>query len=531
MAMPSAIEEGGTAMRRPKVAGLTLQALEPLVQKLTDLEQQALRGESMSVVTLGAALATTLSTVGRRAMEFVIQQAALAHGPGQVCTCGRQAKSRGFEKTTFVARFGRVQAGRRRNECVCGRSWFPFDEAWGLPAGEYADDVREATERLACRMGSFDEAVEELRYLWAVAPDGSTAKRWVTEDGTRAAKAAKADAEAHWSKYDQQVHAQARGDLRAKERSDGFGVIEVDGVHVLTWKPGQEPRRKATNEAKAQSATPSAALEAAVSETGERALRHQPPSTLSEVAGSPMGPSGRSPRVAGREVCMGLTYLGAHACEESPGRGVLLDRRYVATLNDRDGFWHKLHAAATTQGVLSRQKVVRVSDGGAYFIDRSNELFCDPPLLGILDCQHAKQHVWEAGHKVVADKKEVPSWVLPRTKAIMDGKVDQVLSGLGQEREHATGCQAVKALDDLTGYLSRHKHMMDYPAYHAAGYPLASAAIESTNKRLVSRRCKQGGMIWSEVGLEAMVALRVAFYNPGGWQALWPLSQTQAATS
>jgi hypothetical protein len=56
-------------------------------------------------------------------------------------------------------------------------------------------------------MGSFDEAVEELRYLWAVAPDGSTAKRWVTEDGTRAAQAAKADAEAHWSKYDQRVHA------------------------------------------------------------------------------------------------------------------------------------------------------------------------------------------------------------------------------------------------------------------------------------------------------------------------------------
>ena len=175
---------------------------------------------------------------------------------------------------------------------------------------------------------------------------------------------------------------------------------------------------------------------------------------------------------------MGLTYLGEHASEESPGRGVLLDRRYVATLNDRDAFWHKLHAAATAQGVLSRQKVVRVSDGGAYFIDNSNELFSDQPLLGILDCQHAKQHVWEAGHKVVADKKAVPSWVLPRTKAIVDGKVHQVISGLGQEREHATGSKAVKALDDLTGYLSRHKHMMDYPAYQAASYPLTSAAIQ-----------------------------------------------------
>jgi hypothetical protein len=308
-------------------------------------------------------------------------------------------------------------------------------------------------------------------------------------------------------------------------------VIEVDGVHVLTWKPGQEPRRKATSEANTPSAAPIAAPSAVVSETGERALRHQAPSTLSEVAGSPMGPTGRSPRVAGREVCMRLTYLGEHACEESPGRGVLLDRRYVATLNDRDSFWLKLHAAATTQGVLARQKVVRVSDGGAYFIEHSNELFCDQPLLGILDCQHAKQHVWEAGHKVVPDKKEVPSWVLPRAKAIMDGKVDQVISGLDQERMHATVGQAVKALDDLTGYLSRHKHMMDYPAYHAAGYPLASAAIESTNKRLVSRRCKQGGMIWSEVGLEAMVALRVAFYNPGAWHALWPHTQAQAVPS
>jgi hypothetical protein len=103
--------------------------------------------------------------------------------------------------------------------------------------------------------------------------------------------------------------------------------------------------------------------------------------------------------------------------------------------------------------------------------------------------------------------------------------------GIDQEWERSTSRQAVKALDDLTGYLSRHKHMMDYPAYHAAGYPLASAAIESTNKRLVGRRCKQGGMIWSEVGLEAMVALRVAFNNPGDWLALWPHTHAQAAPS
>ena len=38
-------------------------------------------------------------------------------------------------------------------------------------------------------------------------------------------------------------------------------------------------------------------------------------------------------------------------------------------------------------------------------------------------------------------------------------------------------------------------------------------------------------MIWSEVGLEAMVALRVAFYDPGAWRALWPHTLAQVALS
>ena len=57
----------------------------------------------------------------------------------------------------------------------------------------------------------------------------------------------------------------------------------------------------------------------------------------------------------------------------------------------------------------------------------------------------------------------------------------------------------------------------------------ASAAIESANKRLVGRRCKQGGLIWNEPGLEAMVALRVAFYNRDTWRRLWPHSAPSAA--
>lgn len=506
-------------MRRPQAAGKTLEAVKPLIEKLTALEAKALEGSSMSVVAMAAELAATCVEVARDAMTLILDQAARAQPCSVVCSCGGARSSKGFEGTSFIGRFGRVTLSRRRMECShCGTSTFPFDQTWGLPAGEYTDDVREAAERLSCRLGSFEEAVAELQYLWGVAPDASTAKRWVAQDGIRAEAMVKADAQARWNEYERKAFAEAKGDQRAPERTKGFGVVEVDGVHALTWKPGREPRRKTELAAEATADT----VPAAASETSERASRHQAPSTLSQVKGSPMGPIGRSPRVHGREVCMGITYLDEHACEESPGRGVLLDRRYVATLNDRAAFWRNLHAAAAEQGVLEREKLVRISDAGKYFVEQTTELFCDQPLVGILDIQHGNQHVWEAGHKIVGDSKKTAAWVTPRTQAIWDGKVDDLLVDLATERKRRKGTTQREAIDDLTGYLGRNKHMMDYPSYRDAGYPTASAAVESANKRLVGRRCKQGGMIWSEPGLEAIVTLRVAFYNHDTWQQLWP---------
>lgn len=504
-------------MRRPQAGGTVAQALESLATLLAELETRALLGEAMSVVEMATTLATTCRGVARHALALVLDQAARAQVGPVPCECGQQAASYGFEKTHYIGRFGNVPVERRRFVCACGASWFPFDAAWHLPSGEYSDDVREVTERMSLR-GTFEEAVVEVNHFWGVAPDATTAKRWVGQDGPRAAAAVRADAAASWARYEAEGGAVVAfaGQPEAL-RKEGFGVVEVDGVMAVTWKPGQEPRRKQETVA---SATTTATV--AASDTSERATRHQPPSTLSSLAGSPMGPPGRSPRVHGREVLVGLTYLGENACEESPGRGILLHKRYVATLNDREGFWTDLHAAVTTEGALAREKLVRVTDGGTHIIERSDELFTGEPLVPVLDCQHAKQHVWDAGHQVATGEQDVKKWVLPRTTAIMNGDVDAVIAGLADERARHKRGKKAKALDGLGGYLDRHKHMMNYPAYVAAGYPIASAAVESANKRLVSRRCKQGGMIWSEPGLEAMIDLRVAFYNPQAWDGLWP---------
>ena len=235
-----------------------------------------------------------------------------------------------------------------------------------------------------------------------------------------------------------------------------------------------------------------------------------------------MGPTGRSPRVAGREICVGLVYLDKHRAEESPGRGALLERRYVTALEDREGFWKQLHAAARAVGVLDQETIVRLSDGGAYFIEHSNELLRDQPLVEILDIQHARQHVWEAGAEVQTDKDSRERWVKPFLGMIAAGHIKTLLATLAAKRGGLSGKKQCEAVRKLIGYVERHQHMMDYPSYNAAGYPIASGAIESANKRLVGRRCKQGGMIWSVPGLEHMCALRSALLNTEPWGRLWP---------
>jgi len=508
-------------MKRPNAAGTVLQALEPLAQKMTELERCALAGHAMSVVQMGRQMVEAALEAVRRAVEVVLDQAARSEPTSARCSCGGQATSQGFEHTSFVMRCGRVQVDRRRRTCdACKQTKMPLDEAWSLPEGEYADDVREATERLVCRLG-YGEGIEELERLWGVAPKSiSTAQGWVVHDGQRAQQAVRQDAQRHWDHYVEQQHAVAQGEQVEAERQPGFGVVEADGVYVLTWKPGQESRRKLAPSSAAEIGQ--SGLQSPVSEMSEAVLRHQPPSTLSQLQGSPMGPKARSERVRGREVCVGLAYLGEDACELSPGHGALLERRYVVELNDRESFWPQLHAAAAAQGVLDRERVVWLSDGGKYFIDQSAELFQDQPLVAVLDIQHANQHVWETGHKLASDSKAVVAWVGPRITEIKQGNSEGLLIDLAEQRELRKGIEQRKAIDALSGYVQRHKHMMDYPRCRQAGYPIASAAIESTNKRLVGRRCKQGGMIWSERGLEAMLALRAAFFNPGAWEHLWP---------
>jgi hypothetical protein len=62
-------------------------------------------------------------------------------------------------------------------------------------------------------------------------------------------------------------------------------------------------------------------------------------------------------------------------------------------------------------------------------------------------------------------------------------------------------------------YMRGRVEQMRYGEYREAGLPIGSGAVESSCKQVVTARCKQAGMRWSQAGVDAILALRSFVLN------------------
>jgi hypothetical protein len=77
-----------------------------------------------------------------------------------------------------------------------------------------------------------------------------------------------------------------------------------------------------------------------------------------------------------------------------------------------------------------------------------------------------------------------------------------------------------KVLIKEIGYFNKHKPRICHPEFRDVGYPIGSGSVESTCKRIIGGRLKQGGMIRSRDGAEAMAHVRAAMLGDC-WYEFW----------
>lgn len=211
-----------------------------------------------------------------------------------------------------------------------------------------------------------------------------------------------------------------------------------------------------------------------------------------------------------QEVKCGVIYEVGQRAQTQERRWELLHKEVCAYRGEVGEFRQQLWALARHVGIGECDQVVVLGDGAAW-IDQTKEwLF--PRGRRILDYYHAAQRVWAVAEVRWGEgSAKGKTWAREQVKKLKAGQASEVLRAIKGLRigEFA----AAKVRQEAVKYLSARLEQMRYGEYEQAGLPIGSGAIESSCKQIVTARCKQAGMRWSEAGVDAILALRCFVLN------------------
>jgi hypothetical protein len=153
-----------------------------------------------------------------------------------------------------------------------------------------------------------------------------------------------------------------------------------------------------------------------------------------------------------------------------------------------------------------------VVDGNNHQIETITMLAADcqvkVPIL--IDIIHVTHYLWQAANSFFyTGDPDARAWVREQTAKLLDGKHRDVRAGI-RRRATAGGYSPAEraAADECADYLQHKQDYLDYPAFLAAGWPVASGLIEGAARWIVKDRMEVTGARWGLDSAEAVLRLR-----------------------
>jgi hypothetical protein len=204
--------------------------------------------------------------------------------------------------------------------------------------------------------------------------------------------------------------------------------------------------------------------------------------------------------------------------DEEPGP---MRARYLSGLYPLEDFAPLLRAPAGRVGMDRADRWIGLTDGGAGLEDRLTENFPRVEVV-ILDFYHPAEKLTALARRLDPEDEPRAEEQARRWCGLLKDEGGAVLAAVLSEWEWPSRPGLRQAVDELTGYLRRHAHRMEYPEYLAKGWCIGSGAVESACKTAVGQRLKLAGMRWGEDGAHAVCHLRALYRSEKGqWEAFW----------
>jgi hypothetical protein len=195
--------------------------------------------------------------------------------------------------------------------------------------------------------------------------------------------------------------------------------------------------------------------------------------------------------------------------------------RYLSWLYPREEFAPLLRRPAGAVGMDRADRWIGLSDGGAGLEDRLRENFPRVEAI-ILDFFHPAEKLTGLARLLHPGEETRAQEQARRWCGLLKSEGGGLLSAVLKEWDWPRRPGLNEAVAELTGYLDRHAHRMEYPEYLAKGWCIGSGAVESACKTVVGQRLKLAGMRWGEDGADAICHLRALYRSEKGqWEAFW----------
>lgn len=219
-----------------------------------------------------------------------------------------------------------------------------------------------------------------------------------------------------------------------------------------------------------------------------------------------------------------MAYVGM-VCNPCPGwpwpdeKPRPMRSRYLPGLYPLEDFAPLVRTPAGHVGVDRADRWIGPSDGGGGLGDRLREDFPRVEVV-ILDFFHPAEKLTGLARLLHPKDEDEAEDQARRWRQLLKEEGGAVLGAVlrGWDQPRRPGLR--EAVDELTGYLDRQAHRMEYPEYLARGWCIGSGAVESACKTAVGQRLKPAGMRWGEDGAHAVCHLRALDRSEKGqWDA------------
>ena len=181
----------------------------------------------------------------------------------------------------------------------------------------------------------------------------------------------------------------------------------------------------------------------------------------------------------------------------------ILKKEYVSYIGSVNEFKIYLLECAIRNGYGHFAHMVVISDGATWIRNMCDELF--PDAIQILDFFHLKENLYSfAKYLYPHDTAEYTKWAETFAGMLRKSQTKEVLDILKQYKDLSFPAGVVNPYT----YLSNNKDKVDYVTYRDNGWFIGSGPIESGNKSVLQKRCKQTGQSWDVENAQYLLTLK-----------------------